>query len=94
MKKLLLILIAAVVSCGCHSPIIKYTEYDPSYPFVFNSWYKADDTYWFETPSEELARAEYKRITNHEADNIPCQKYGFTLWTDSYGVYYITQVKK
>lgn len=94
MKRVALILLAAAVSCGCYRPAIKYVEFDPSAPFVMNSWYKMGDTYWFSTPSQELAKAEYSRVTGHSPDTIPFSMYGFYLWTDGTGMFYVTQSHK
>ena len=95
MKNLLLILLAAAVSCGCmDAPIIKYREWDPNKPFIMNAWYKADDTYFFQTPSEYVAKGEFERITQHKVDTIPFNRYGFYLWSDGHGMYYLTQNKR
>ncbi len=89
-----LLLLLGLITCGCGDRImVKYVEGDVNEPFVYNSWYKFGDTYWFSTPSGDLARAEFTRITKHEADTIPLHRYGFSLWTDG-SMYYVTQSKR
>lgn len=91
MKQLLAILLLAAVSCSCSRPIVRYKEYDPDKPYIMGAWYKADGSYWFTTPSVELAKAEYARVTGHQPTRIPCNMYGFYVWGDGSGMFYVTQ---
>ena len=94
MKYTVALLVIALLTCGCYRPMVKYIQYDPSAPFIMNTWYKFDDTYWFSTPSIDLAEKEYQRVTGHAPDTIPQSMYGFHLWGDGVGMYYVTQTKR
>jgi hypothetical protein len=92
MRYLATLLLFSLLACGCYvRPSIKYIEYDPESPFIMNAWYKAGSQYWFSTPSYDLAVAEFKRVTGHEVGRLPFNMYGFNVWADGQGMYFVTQ---
>jgi hypothetical protein len=68
-------------------------EWNPTDSMRLNTWERVEGYgYFFATPYESVALAEYERVTNHEADTIPLRRHGFNLWFDG-SVYHITQSK-
>lgn len=89
--KLVFVLLAALILTGCSPrPRIHYIDWNPANDTNYNVWEKMGSSYWFRTPYESVAIAEYERVTGHDCDTIPLTRYGFSIWTDG-NIYHVTQ---
>jgi hypothetical protein len=64
-------------------------------PIPLNMWEKCpvSGCYWFTTPYQSVANAEFSRVSGHNADTLPFTRCGFNIFTDGY-MYHVTQSKK
>lgn len=84
-----------VLMTGCSRPIVKYMEIDYQDSIPLNMWEKCPNSgcFWFTTPYESVAHAEFCRVAGHEPDSIPFSMYGFNIFTDG-SMYHVTQTKR
>jgi hypothetical protein len=89
--RLVFVLLIVLSIVGCSRPQIQYVEWNPTEPMKMNTWEKVDGHgYFFATPYESVAKAEFQNVTGYIPDTIPLRMYGFNIWFDGYA-YHITQ---
>lgn len=88
--RLVFVLLIVLSIVGCSRPMIQYVEWNPAEPIKINTWEKIEKQFWFCTPTQSVACAEFERVTGRYPDTIPLQRYGFNIWFDGW-TYHITQ---